>query len=59
MANIDKQLKDAGYHMLDSMNNIENLILSILKTKNARYLKAIPFLIYKYKPNIENLIKKK
>ena len=54
---IEKRLNEAGYHML-SNENIDDLILSILKTKDIRYLKAIPFLIYKYKPNIKNLIKK-
>jgi len=55
---IEKRLNEAGYHMLSKDNSIENLILNILKTKNIRYLKAIPFLIYKYKPNLESLIKK-
>jgi len=54
---IEKRLNEAGYHML-SNENMDNLILSILKTKNTRYLKAIPFLIYKYKPDIKNLLKK-
>src|SRR3989344_7152339 len=55
---IEKKLNEAGYHMLGSYESIDNLILNILKTKNTRYLKAIPFLIYKYKPSIENLSEK-
>jgi hypothetical protein len=55
---IEKKLNEAGYHMLSDEKEIDNLILKILKTKNTRYLKAIPFLIYKFKPNVNNLIKK-
>jgi len=55
---IEKKLNEAGYHMLSDKKDIGDLILSILKTKNIRYLKAIPFLIYKYNPNIKNLLKK-
>jgi len=45
---IENQLADAGYSMLGDKGSIGNLILSILKSENTRYLKAIPFLIYKY-----------
>ncbi|MBS3143937.1 hypothetical protein J4446_03640 [Candidatus Woesearchaeota archaeon] len=55
---IERKLNEAGYHMLSKDNKIERLILSILKTKNTRYLKSIPFLIYKYNPNIESLFEK-
>ncbi|MBL7147654.1 MAG: hypothetical protein ISS82_02405 [Nanoarchaeota archaeon] len=55
---IEKRLNEAGYYMLNNENDMEDLILSILKTKNTRYLKAIPFLIYKYNLNIKNLLKK-
>ncbi len=48
---IDTELISAGYQMLGD-NKIENLILSILKTKNERYLKALPFLIYLHSPDI-------
>ena len=50
---IEKKLTEAGYHMLGDNENIEKLILNILKTKNIRYLKAIPFLIYKYNTPIK------
>lgn len=56
-ADIEKKLVDAGYKMLGINDDIEKLILDILKTKNARYLKAIPFLIYKYKPDIMRINK--
>lgn len=49
---IEKQLQDAGFRMLGSHKKIDGLIIAILDTENNRYLKAIPFLINKYKPNI-------
>ena len=52
---IEKKLAEAGYRMLGDDESIEKLILTILKTKNIRYLKAIPFLIYKHKPNTHNI----
>src|SRR3989344_6167169 len=55
---IERKLSEVGYHMLSSNEGIEDLILNILNTKNIRYLKAIPFLIYKYKPDIDNILKK-
>ncbi len=48
---LEQKLNEAGYKLLGNDESIESLILNILKTKNNRYLKAIPFLIYKYKPN--------
>ena len=45
---IEKKLTEAGYRMLGDDESIEKLILNILKTGNIRYLKAIPFLIYKH-----------
>ena len=45
---IAKKLTDAGYQMLGDDESIEELILTILKDKNTRYLKALPFLLYKY-----------
>jgi hypothetical protein len=50
---LEKKLEDAGYRLLGRKENIEKLILNILKTKDMRYLKAIPFLIYKHNPNLE------
>ncbi len=55
---IEKKLTDAGYRMLGADKSKEKLILSILKTENIRYLKAIPFLIYKYDLDIEELYQK-
>ena len=43
---IERKLNEAGYRLLNKDNEIESLILNILKTKNTRYLKSIPFLIY-------------
>lgn len=48
---IEKKLNEAGYRMLGDNESIELLILNILKTQNIRYLKAIPFLFYKYNPD--------
>lgn len=44
---IKKILSEAGYKMLGDDKNVEKLILDILKTNNIRYLKTIPFIIYK------------
>ena len=52
---IEKKLTEAGYRMLGDDESIERLILNILKTGNIRYLKAIPFLIYKHKANTHNI----
>ncbi len=55
---IEKGLKEAGYRMLGRNKTKEKLILSILKSKDTRYLKAIPFLIYIYNIDAENIYKK-
>jgi hypothetical protein len=55
---IEQKLKDAGYRMLGDRIQTEKLIVDILKTKNIRYLKAIPFLLYKYKPDIHEIYTK-
>lgn len=52
---IEKKLNEAGYRMLGDEESIENLILDILKTGNTRYLKAIPFLFYKHKPDAKKI----
>jgi len=54
---IEKKLSGAGYRMLGDNEEIEELILNILKTENIRYLKAIPFLIYKHKLDINKISK--
>ena len=45
---LEKELSGAGYKLLGIDKSKDELILSILKTRNNRYLKAIPFLIYNY-----------
>lgn len=45
---IEGSLTTAGYQMLGENKTIEKLILDILESGSIRYLKAIPFLIYKY-----------
>lgn len=55
---IEKELAEAGYRMLGTDESKEKLILSILRSGNIRYLKAIPFLIYRYKPDIEKIYQK-
>ena len=52
---IEKMLSQAGYKLLGDDESIEKLILDILKTENIRYLKAIPFLIYKHKANVSKI----
>ena len=54
---IDKKLTEAGYKMLGDDESIEKLILNILETGKIRYLKAIPFLIYKHDINIRRIYK--
>lgn len=54
---IEKKLADAGYRMLGDDGSIEKLILSILEIGNIRYLKAIPFLIYKHDIEIRLIYK--
>lgn len=53
---IETELEEAGYSMLGE-KNIYDLVLSIIESKNTRYLKAIPFLIYKYNLDIEKFSK--
>jgi len=55
---LEKELMEAGYKLLGISENKEKLILDILKTKDSRYLKAIPFLIYRYNPNLERIYQK-
>ncbi len=55
---IEKQLYDAGYRLLGADESKEQLILSILTSENIRYLKAIPFLIYRHDLNFERIFGK-
>ncbi|MBT5021711.1 hypothetical protein HOK51_08655 [Candidatus Woesearchaeota archaeon] len=55
---IEKELDSAGYAMLGNGGKIEKLIINIINSKNMRYLKAIPFLIYKHDPDLISLSKK-
>ncbi|MCD4760168.1 hypothetical protein K8R33_04750 [archaeon] len=52
---IEKKLMDAGYRMLGDNKDMDTLIQDIIKTKNIRYLKAIPFIIYKYDLNVNSI----
>lgn len=52
---IEQKLAGAGYKMLGKDEEIEELILSILKAEDSRYLKAIPFFIYNYNLDIEKI----
>src|SRR3989344_4152167 len=58
MERIETKLNDAGFKMFGLNSEIEELIISILKTNNTRYLKAIPFLIYLHKPNSTEILSK-
>jgi len=55
---LEKKLAEAGYRMLGTAEGKEELILDILKTKDSRYLKAIPFLIYQYNPDLGRIYQK-
>lgn len=53
---LEKQLSEAGYRMLGDNLKIEKLIIDIIKNRNTRYLKAIPYLIYKNKIDISHIL---
>lgn len=53
---LEEKLIQAGYQLLGPRKEIEELIISILKTKDTRYLKAIPVLIYLHNPDLSELI---
>jgi hypothetical protein len=53
---IEARLSKAGFRMLGEHNRNEELIIDILKTENTRYLKAIPFIIYKYDLNTDSIL---
>ncbi len=55
--NIEEKLNRAGYSMIGT-EDIEGLIIELIKTNNERYLKAIPYLIYLHKPNIDSILSK-
>jgi hypothetical protein len=55
---VEKRLQTAGYRMLGDDEHIDALLIDILRTKNARYLKTVPFLIYKHNPNTIAIRKK-
>lgn len=55
---IENRLSDAGYRMLGDDSSIEELVQAILNTENIRYLKAIPYLLYKYDIDISKIREK-
>ena len=55
---LSQKLAEAGYQLLGQHNEIEELILSLLKTKDIRYLKAIPILIETYHPDLQKIMAK-
>lgn len=55
---LERKLAEAGFEMMGSHNEIEDLILSLLEKKNIRHLKAIPFLIYLHNPDLSQISKK-
>ena len=57
MAGALDKLSEAGYKMLKD-NEIEELILSLLDEGDIRFLKAIPYLIFLYKPDIDKIYHK-
>jgi len=58
MERLEKELTDAGIKLFGIKEGKENLILRILETRNERYLKQIPFLLYKYDSDIFYIYKK-
>lgn len=55
---IEEKLIESGYKLLSPTKKEDKLILEIIKSKNERYLKSIPFLIYKYDLNINDIYEK-
>ena len=51
--NLERQLAEAGFQIITTSHTNEKLILEILKSDETRYLKAIPFLLYRYELDIE------
>ena len=58
MEKLEKKLADSGIRLFGTREGKENLVLEILKTKNERYLKQIPFLLYKYDSDINEILEK-
>lgn len=56
--NIERRLAEAGYRMFTTGNNREDLIQAILETRDIRYLKAVPFLIYKHDLDLRRVYEK-
>ena len=54
---IEQQLAQTGFRMIGTYTEIIQLIVDILDNKNTRYLKAIPYLIYRYKIDTRPIIK--
>lgn len=52
---IEKKLSRYGFNMLGDEKEIIELIKDISESENERYLKAIPYLIYKYNLNDNEL----
>lgn len=57
MVTIESKLAKAGYNLL-STENINDMILELLESKERRYLRAIPVLIYRHDPDIPFIFKR-
>ncbi|MBI5388747.1 hypothetical protein HZB01_00025 [Candidatus Woesearchaeota archaeon] len=49
---IEKKLRDVGYLMLGTGQEIEDLIVEIVDGGDLRQLKAVPYLIYRYNADV-------
>jgi hypothetical protein len=57
MVKIEHRLAEAGYRLLSS-RDINDMILELLESKERRYLRAIPVLIYRHDPDIPFIFQK-
>lgn len=55
---LERRLAEAGFPMFSTGEDKEELILAILKSKEMRYLKAIPLLLYRYDIDVKRIHEK-
>ena len=55
MGTIEELLQKAGYKFIGNQKEIVSLIKQILATKNIRFLKSIPFLLYKQRLSTDEI----
>ncbi len=58
MGDLESTLNKLGYHWfeLDEKLDLAELIINIIRSKNLRFIKAIPFIIYQSKKNAQAIL---